>query len=92
MSLKGLPTPFLEGEEYVASIFSAENIEETTSGAVYNMAKFLTEIAGLPLNDAGILMSMVGSLKFCQVVDPNKTLRFELPKSALKAYGFSMPE
>jgi amidase len=55
------------------------------------MAQFLTEIARLPLNDAGMLMSLVGQLKFCQVVDPLKTVRFEFPKSALAAYGFKMP-
>ena len=92
IDLKGLPTPFLETEEHVATIFSAENLEEATSGAIHRMAQFLTEIAGLPLNEAGMLMSLVGSLKFCQVVDPNKTIRFEFPKSALLVYGFKMPE
>jgi amidase len=92
VNLKGLPTPFLETEDHVAAIYSAENLEEATSGAIHNMARFLTEIAGMPLNDAGMLMSLVGSLKFCQVVDPNKTIRFEFPKSALQAYGFCMPE
>ena len=91
VNLKGLPTPFLETKDQVATIFSAENLEEATSGAIHRMAHFLTEIANIPLNDAGMLMSLVGSLRFCQVVDPNKTIRFEFPKSALLAYGFEMP-
>lgn len=45
----------------------------------------------IPLNDAGMLMSLVGSLKFCQVVDPEKTVRFEFPKSVLKEYGYELP-
>jgi amidase len=37
-----------------------------------------------------MLMSIVGELKFCQVVDPQKTVRFEFPKWVLKEYGFSL--
>jgi amidase len=55
------------------------------------MAEFLTRFANIPLNDAGMLMSLVGQLKFCQVVDPLKTVRFEFPKSVLKQLGFEMP-
>ncbi len=54
------------------------------------MAQFLTNFAGIPLNDAGMLMSLAGQLKFCQVVDPLKTVRFEFPKSILAEYGFQM--
>ncbi len=54
------------------------------------MAQFLTGFAGIPLNDAGMLMSLAGQLKFCQVVDPLKTVRFEFPKSILAEYGFKM--
>ena len=51
----------------------------------------LGDYTGIPLNDAGMLMSLVGELKFCQVVDPLKTVRFEFPKWVLKEYGFEMP-
>ena len=55
-----------------------------------NMADFLTQFASLSINDAGLLMSLVGQLKVCQVVDPQKTARFEFPKWVLKEYGFQM--
>ncbi len=86
--LKGLPTPFLEDDRVVAVIFSADNVDTAVDGAVHRMAQFLTQFAGLPLNDAGMLMSLVGELKFCQVVDPKKTVRFEFPKSVLADYGY----
>jgi len=38
-----------------------------------------------------MLMSLVGHLKVCQVVDPQKTARFEFPKWVLKEYGYSLP-
>ena len=41
------------------------------------MAEFLTRFASLPINDAGMLMSLVGQLEVCQVVDPQKSALFE---------------
>lgn len=89
--LKGLPTPFLENEQVVAAIASADTIDEAAAQATHHMARFLTDFAGLTVNDAGMLMSLVGWLKFCQVVDPKKTARFEFPKWVLKEYGYSLP-
>jgi amidase len=90
VDLPGLPTPFVETKDLVATIFSAPTVDEAASGATHNMAQFLTDFAGIPLNDAGMLMSLAGQLKFCQVVDPLKTVRFEFPKSILVEYGFQM--
>lgn len=88
--LKGLPTPFLSNKDVVATIFSAPTLDEAASGAVHAMAKFLTEFVKIPMNDAGMLMSLAGELKFCQVVDPEKTVRFEFPMSVLDQYGYKM--
>jgi len=88
--LQGLPTPFVETGTVVATIYSAQSIDEAADGAIHRMAQFLTDFAKIPLNDAGMLMSLVGELKFCQVVDPLKTVRFEFPKSVLAEYGFEM--
>ncbi len=90
VDLHGLPTPFVETKDLVATIFSAPTLDEAASGAIHNMAQFLTDFASIPLNDAGMLMSLAGQLKFCQVVDPLKTVRFEFPKSILAEYGFQM--
>jgi len=87
-SLKGLPTPFVQTPNVVATLYSAPTTDEAASGAIHRMAQFLTDFVKIPLNDAGMLMSLVGELKFCQVVDPLKTVRFEFPKSVLGEYGF----
>lgn len=88
--LKGLPTPFVQTPNVVATIYSAPTIDEAASGAIHRMAQFLTDFVNIPLNDAGMLMSLVGELKFCQVVDPLKTVRFEFPKWVLAEYGYQM--
>lgn len=86
--MKGLPTPFLNNRDVVAAIFSAPTLDEAASGATHAMAQFLTGVVKMPVNDAGMLMSLAGELKFCQVVDPEKTVRFEFPKAVLEQYGY----
>jgi amidase len=91
VSIPDLPTPFLENDEIVAVIASAETTDAAYKMAIDMMHAFLTKVAGFPNNDAALLMSLVGYLKFCQVVDPLMTVRFEFPKSVLADYGFTMP-
>lgn len=89
--LKGLPTPFIETPDLFAAVASAGTLDQAGNDATHNMADFLTQFVSLPINDTGLLMSLVGDLKVCQVVDPQKTARFEFPKWVLKEYGFQIP-
>ena len=90
VDLPGLPTPLVENDEVVAVIVAASTADEAAAEATHRMAKFLTDMVGIPLNDAGMLMSLVGELRFCQIVDPLKTVRFEMPRKILQAYGYRM--
>ncbi len=92
VALRGLPTPFLENAEIVATIYSDPDLNLAADGAIHNMTEFLTKFAGLSLNDAGMLMSAAGSLRICQVVDPAKTVRFEFPKQILAQVGYQLTE
>ena len=91
VAIPGLPTPFLENERIVAVIGSAESVDAAYKLVLGMMHGLLTTVAGLPANDASLLMSLVGDLKFCQVVDPLVTVRFEFPKSVLADYGYVLP-
>jgi amidase len=90
--LKGvrLPLPLVENEELVATIHSHEDLDMAAQGAIDNMARFLTQQLDIPLQETGMLMSVLGQLRVCQVVDPLKTCRMEFPKWALERYGFAM--
>lgn len=61
-----------------------------TSQATHAMANFLANLVGIPLNEAGMLMSLVGQLKFCQVVEHQHTVHFESSKFVLSKYGFGV--
>jgi amidase len=89
--LKEMPTPFVETPDLFSTVASAGSLDQAGSDATHNMADFLTKFAGLSVNDAGMLMSLVGQLKVCQVVDPQKTARFEFPRWVLKEYGYELP-
>ena len=91
VDIPGLPTPFIENDEVVAVIASAETTDEAYKMALDMMHGFLTNVAGIPVNDAAMLMSLVGNLRFCQVVDPLLTVRFAFPKSVLADYGYTLP-
>jgi amidase len=85
----GLPTPFFENEDIYSVIVAAGSVDEAYKQACAAFLGFLTDVVGLTVNDAGRVMTLVGDLKFCQVVDPQVTVRFELPKSVLGQLGFT---
>lgn len=76
-----LRDPLVETRELVATIASAETLDEAADAATHHMAALLNERLGIALPDAVMLMSAVGDLQVSQVVDPLKTARFVMPKA-----------
>jgi amidase len=89
-----LADPLLENDDLIATIASAETLDEAAKMATNAMADLLRAQLGIGLADAVMLMSAVGNLQICQVVDPLRTARFEIPKYACRrTYGrFEMPK
>ncbi len=84
-----LPTPAVETDDAIHFIGSALQLDECEKMVLGKAHRFLTAMLGLKANQAARLMSLVGDLCVCQVVDPLKTMRFTLPKNALAACGFT---
>lgn len=83
-----LTDPVVETREHVATVASAETLDEAADMATHEMATLLDTRLGIDLPDAVMLMSAVGSLQVSQVVDPLKTARFVMPKAVYElAYG-----
>jgi amidase len=82
-----LVNPVVETAEVVATIASAETLDEAADLATGDMADLLCGRPGLSAADATMLMSVAGELQVSQVVDPLKTARFALPKSVLAGLG-----
>lgn len=86
-----LPLPFLKTETDAMAIYSDESLDAAAAGATLRMRRFLIEQVGMVESDAGMLLSLMGDLRICQAVDPNKTCRMELPCSLLEPYGYRFP-
>lgn len=77
------PTPLIESKDHWMSLGSRQSMEEAAKLAVKNMAEIIMDQRKCDLNEAHMLMSILGNLKVCQIVDPNMTMRMEFPKKYL---------
>jgi amidase len=87
---KILPLPLLKEGEHLMAIASAETLDLAAKQATKQMHHFLTNELGMEFNEAGMLLSLVGDLRICQVVDPLMTARMELPLSVLADYHYKL--
>lgn len=85
----GLPTPFLVNDQIAAAIFSAQTLDEAAAGATMAMHRFLKQELGMNTHEAGMLLSVTGDLRICQMVDPEKTCRMEIPRHVAEVYGYT---
>jgi len=83
-----IPLPFLVTKEHAMAIYSAEGLDAADEGTTLRMRAFLTDAVRMQPHEAGMLLSVAGNLCICQVVDPEKTCRMELPRTVTKAYGY----
>ena len=72
--------PMIENAEQWMTVAYGETLDEAAKKATAQMFRFLTEYHGLDPVDAGMLIDMVGDLIICQIVNPMKTVRMEIPK------------
>jgi len=79
-----LPTPCVETDKQIHFIGSALSLDECEKIVLDKAHSYLTRVRGLKPNEAARIMSLIGNLYVCQVVDPLKTMRFTLPKSLLR--------
>ena len=87
--LKGVdyPTPMVVNDTHVMTIQSEPTVDEASVTASRSMRDFLIKSCGLDPIEACFLLSMVGDLVICQIVDPLMTVRMEVPLEVLKTYG-----
>lgn len=76
----GISWPVLENERQWITIAHGSSLDEAAQRAVEQMFYFLCRKMGLSETDAGMLLDMAGDLMICQIVNPQKTVRMEVPK------------
>jgi amidase len=85
-----IANPMVETSEVVATIASAETLDEAADTATRDMAELLMSRLQLSTADTTMLMSAAGQLQVSQVVDPLKTARFAMPKAILERFGTNL--
>ncbi len=83
---KELSDPLLETDNAFYTIASGADVDAAVKKATNNMFRFLKERLDLHNNEISMLMSIICDLQISQVVDPQKTARMRLDKTALKEY------
>lgn len=85
-----VPNPLIENETHFGIIVSAESLDKAAELAVQQMVDLLASRANESEADLVMLLSLVADVRVCQMVDPEKTVRFMVPKYVLDAIGFSL--
>lgn len=83
----GISYPMLENKEQWITIAYGDTLDEASRKAVVQMFRFLCQKKGLSRVDAGMVLDMAGDLMICQIVNPKKTVRMEVPKWLVKKLG-----
>lgn len=85
-----LVQPMLENEQSVMQIASAMTLDEASKQATELMIHRLVDRTNMNVSEVTMLMSAVGQLEICQVVDPLVTVRFVVPKWLLTQLDISL--
>lgn len=83
----GVSYPMVENRDQWITIAYGDTLDEASDKAVKQMFRFLCEKRGLSWVDAGMAMDMMGDLMICQIVNPKKTVRMEVPKWLVEELG-----
>lgn len=85
-----VPNPLIENDTHFGIIVSAESLDKASELAVQQMVDLLASRTNESEADLVMLLSLVADVRVCQMVDPEKTVRFMVPKYMLDAIGFSL--
>ena len=86
---KHLKNPCIETATHFGTIASAKTLDEAAEIAVHDMIELVHKSCGAPKDELVMLFSLVAEVRVCQMVDPEKTVRFMAPKYVLDSYDFS---
>ena len=85
-----VPNPLIENDTHFGIIVSAVSLDKAAELAVQQMVDLLASRTNESEADLVMLLSLVADVRVCQMVDPEKTVRFMVPKYVLDAIGFSL--
>lgn len=85
-----LVDPLIENATHFGVIASAETLDVAADRAVHEMLDLICDRTAEDPDKVVMLLSLVGDVQVCQMVDPEKTIRFMVPKYVLDSLGFKL--
>lgn len=85
-----LVDPLIENATHFGVIASAETLDAAADRAVHEMVDLICDRTAEDPDKVVMLLSLVGDVQVCQMVDPEKTIRFMVPKYVLDSLGFEL--
>ncbi len=85
-----LVDPLIENATHFGVIASAETLDAAADRAVHEMVDLICDRTAEDPDKVVMLLSLVGDVQVCQMVDPEKTIRFMVPKYVLDSMGFKL--
>lgn len=85
-----LVDPLIENATHFGVIASAETLDAAADRAVHEMLDLICDRTAEDPDKVVMLLSLVGDVQVCQMVDPEKTIRFMVPKYVLDSLGFTL--
>lgn len=85
-----LVDPLIENATHFGVIASAETLDAAADRAVHEMVDLICDRTAEDPDMVVMLLSLVGDVQVCQMVDPEKTIRFMVPKYVLDSLGFKL--
>lgn len=85
-----LVDPLIENATHFGVIASAETLDAAADRAVHGMVDLICDRTAEDPDKVVMLLSLVGDVQVCQMVDPEKTIRFMVPKYVLDSLGFKL--
>lgn len=83
--------PMAVTNENIMFIASSDLLETAIIKAVNTMKEWLEKELKIDSIEASMLLSILADVKICQVVNPLKTVRIQLPIWITKKYGYDIP-
>lgn len=85
-----LTNPLIQNDTHFGVIASAESLDAAADAAVHEMVRLVNDRTGVAADELIMLFSLTSDVQVCQMVDPEKTVRFMVPRYVLDALGFTL--
>jgi amidase len=85
------PMPLIDTGDIVTAIVSEKDLDDAAKYSVHAMVLWIARSTDLTLNEANMLVSLIGDVRICQIVDPLMTCRFDMPKWVMDSLGITLP-